>query len=678
MRPFACFFAFAWLISTCVWGQSAEGTTYDAPDGTLVAPPTVKRPSAKSNPTIKGTPNGEPQVKVEPPGKKEPPPLVVKATSDADLHAVWTRWSAANASKDTKAEQKARLDLLAMRETIGSPNMELWAIGLLRAAQAWEEAGDSGAAVEIALTASELAPDLPATWFLLARLYFVADPSGLGRYVGALYKGVAAQLHDPRYLRPMIADLVSVMLIAFILTSVAVILVLFLRRGYYAIYDFRFVLPGSVARWQTTSLALLLLAIPVVFRWGVVPSLLAFFAAVTLYLSWSERLVATTLIGLLGLVPVLGGMVVEHTVFATTPAEAVYRIERGGPGIEPLVHQYEQLAIEDKVGFAERFALGHFHLNRGHLDQALVHLQRALAMRPDDVPSRVALAKTFFLQGDLENSRSLLEDVKRTAPSATVLLNLGRVYQRRVQIYGDASAADLDKANSNFFEARQLESDLPPLSTMKDPKENLQLRTFGLAKADLLMLAKANDTGRRVRNQLSRVLVGDVPPAVAPAYPFVLAVLLCLLGFWAKALQVSKPCTRCGRAVSRRGDPELPSDSELCAQCVNVFTKKAAVALSVKVRKQLDVARYEGRMAQVSTMLGVLWSGMGHVFSGSPVRGVLYGYLFVLAITGAVLGEKVVRPPFEGIPLVVRVLPLVILFLAVYPFSLLELRRKPS
>ncbi len=52
---------------------------------------------------------------------------------------------------------------------------------MLRAAQAWEAAGDSGAAVEIAQSASELAPDLPATWFLLTRLYFTSDPSGIGR-----------------------------------------------------------------------------------------------------------------------------------------------------------------------------------------------------------------------------------------------------------------------------------------------------------------------------------------------------------------------------------------------------------------------------------------------------------------------------------------------------------------
>ena len=66
------------------------------------------------------------------------------------------------------------------------------------------------------------------------------------------------------------------------------------------------------------------------------------------------------------------------------------------------------------------------------------------------------------------------------------------------------------------------------------------------------------------------------------------------------------------------------------------------------------------------------------VFSGAPVRGAVYGYLFVLAITGVVLRAGVVRPPFEGLPMGVRLVPLVLLFLIVYPVSLLRLRRSRS
>ncbi|MDP3156394.1 MAG: hypothetical protein Q8N23_27205 [Archangium sp.] len=714
MRNLACFLAFAWLIPTAAFAQvdlvdpdaapakqkarvrqepvedglgepdapgSTETVADDPEDGTLVAPPTVKKAPKKTAKELLKE-QQEQQLKAEPPPKKEPPPMVVKTISDSDLNAVWLKWRQANASRNAQAEQAARKELLAMRSLIGSSNMELWAVGMLRAAQAWEAAGDSGAAVEIAVSAAELAPELPATWFLLARLYFSSDPSGIPRYVMSLQKGLVTSLSDSRYLRPLIADFVTSALLAYLATLIVVMLVLLLRRGYYFLYDFHFFFPRAAARWQTSALAILLLSLPIVFRMGVAPSLLAFFAAITMYLSVRERVLAAVLIGSLGLVPLIGGFVVEHTAFAETVAEDLYRIERGGPNVEPLVQRYEKLAAEDKVGFAERFVLGHFHLNRGHLEQAVSHLKLALALRPEDVPGRLALAKAFFLQGDLENSRSILEALKATSPSAVSLLDLSRVYQRRVQVYGDSNAGEIDKANSNLMEARQLDPSLPSISSEDPfPKEiigNDRLKTLPLAPVDLLALARSEVAAARVRSQLSQMLVGDVPSWVAAFYPALVAGLLLAFGFLGKSLEAAKVCNRCGRPVSRRGDPDVSAGSPMCTQCVNVFAKKNVVAPSVKVRKQLEVARYESQMERASTLLGVLWSGMGHVFSGAPVRGAVYGYLFVLAIIGVVLRAGVVRPPFEGIPMGVRLVPLVVIFLIVYPMSLLRLRRSRS
>lgn len=705
MRLFACFLAFAWLTPTAVFAQvdlvdpdvaPKKKTTAPAPlvdeglgepdapgsNETVDETPEEDTPKPKKAPPPKKGPVVKEAPKPEPPPKKEPPPVVVKAISDGDLNAVWLKWRQANASKNPQAEQAARKELLALKNLIGSTNLELWAVGLLRAAQVWEASGDSGAAVEIAVSASELAPQLPATWFLLTRLYFSSDPSGIPRYLGSLQKGVVATFSDSRYLRPLVADLSSVALIAFIATVVVVMIVLLLRRGYYFLYDFHFFFPRAAARWQTSAIAVLLLSLPIVFRMGVAPTLLGVFAALTMYLSVRERVLAVVLIGSLGIVPLIGGFVVEHTAFAETVAEDLYRIERGGPGTEPLVQRYEKLAAEDKVGFAERFVLGHFYLNRGHLEQAVTHLKLAQALRPDDVPTKVSLAKAIFLQGDLENSRSILEGVTKTAPNPVAFYDLSRVYQRRVQVFGDAAAGEIDKANQALMDARQLDASLPAIAS-EDPfqKEilgNELLKTLPLSQDDLLAEAKGDVAARRVRSQLSQMLVGDVPSALAVIYPALVALALLGFGFLGASLEVAKECNRCGRPVSKRGDPDVSPGSPMCTQCVNVFAKKNVVAPSVKVRKQLEVARYESQLERASTILGVLWSGMGHVFSGAPVQGAVYGYLFVLAITGALLRSGVVRPPFEGLPVGVRLIPLVLIFLVVYPLSLLRLRRRQS
>jgi hypothetical protein len=469
-----------------------------------------------------------------------------------------------------------------------------------------------------------------------------------------------------------------VVLLSLIGLAIAVVVVLFLRWVWYFLYDFHGFFPRGVARWQTIALALVLLSVPLVFRLGVVPTLVLLFAVSTVYLSVRERVVAAVLIGLLGAVPLVAGHVVEASAFADTPAEDLYRIERAGPGVASLVERYEALAQADKVGFAEHAVLGRFYVRRGRLEAAVTHLRQALSLRPDDVPTRVNLAVALFFGGDLENPRAILESTQ-DARNAVALFDLGRVYKRRLAVYGDSVASEVDKANSALAAARDLDGTLPALGTEEltaPVTGNEFLRTLPLAQADLLALAQSPEAAARVRSQLNEILLGGVPEAVAPFYPLALALVLLGLGFLGPALGAARACGRCGRPVSRRDDPDVSPGSQLCTQCVNVFVKKNVVAPSVKVRKQLEVARYERRVERVAYGLGAVWSGMGHVFSGAPVRGALYGFLFVLAVVAVALRRGVLRAPYEPLPALVWLVPVGLFLVSLYVLSLRGLRRR--
>lgn len=633
-------------------------------------------------PDKKREPTEAPRViKKEPPPKAAVPPVVVQQIADADLDLIWQRWKKLEAGSDFAAEQAARADLVAMKKTIGSSDVDAWAMGLLRLSAAHEARGDSGAAVEIARTATELAPSLPSAWVGLAKAYFQADPSDISRYVSALVTAVSRLTSDPRYSRPFLADFAATVLLALIFTACAVVAVLFIRRAYYFFYDFHFFFPRAAARWQTTALAVLLLSLPIVFRMGVVPSLLALFAASSLYLSLRERVVAAVLIGLLGFVPLLAGAVVERTAFAETSAEDLYLIERGGPGLDPLVQKWEKLAAEDKVSFGELYVLGHHNLRRGHLEQALTHFRKALALNPQHVGARLNLGIAFFLQGDLENSRSVLENVAKETGNATALFDLARLYQRRVMVYGDSVAGEVDKSLAAFSEANQKDPTLPRAFDEKFGTEingNQLMRTMPLEREVVLSFAHAGDSAARVQSQLTSMLLGDVPEAIAWLYPGVLAALLVGFGGLARSLQASKECNRCGKAVSHRGDPDVSPGSLMCTQCVNVFAKKNVVAPSLKVRKQLEVARHQNRVERTGMILGAIWSGMGHVFSGLPIRGAVYGYVFVAAVMAAVMRHGLLRTPYESVPVFIKLVPVGVMLVLVYVLSLRALRRRQS
>jgi len=722
MRLLASLCALALVGSQAAWAQ-VELVDPDAPKPAPRAPPGKKPPLKAVDPDAEGDdaepatgfPEGPDEtadlprgpVKGKPdagvkaekdkkpgPGKKDlfaepekaapertpPPAITTVQVTDADFAAGWAAWRHAVDAKDVKAEQAARRALVDLKERAGAQDVEVHAIGLLRAAAAAEAAGDSGAAVETAVTASELAPDLPAAWAGLARAYFEADPSEVRRYVSAYRQAVARTLEDPRYRRPLVADLAAVAIFALIGLTVAVVLVLFARRARYFFHDFHFLLPRAAARWQSAALAVLLLLVPIVFRMGVVPALLAIFAAAALYLSMKERVVAVVLIGALGFVPVLAEQVVQATAFADTPAEDLYRIERGGPGLGPLVDRYEALSQQDKVSFAERAVLGRYYARRGQVEQATRQLRQALAMRPDDVTVKVNLAVALFFGGDLENPRAILESTKDSR-NALALFDLGRLYKRRLAVYGDTVASEVDKANAALAQARDLDGTLPPLGSeeLKAPTTgNQYLRTVPLPAAELLALAQAPDVAARVHSQVTQLLLGDVPEGVAHFYPLVAALALLGFGLLGRSLEAARVCARCGRPVSRRDDPDVSPGSTMCTQCVNVFVKKNVVAAALKVRKQLEVARYESNVEKVAYGLGAVWSGMGHVFSGATVRGTVYGFLFCVGVVAVLLRDGVLRAPYEPLPVVVWLIPLGLFLVGLYALTLRGLRRRSS
>lgn len=635
-----------------------------------------------------GVPAKDPKAAaVVPPTKPErPPPPAIDAReiSDADLELAWNVWREANqkTGSDIKGEQVARQRLLQLKEEIGASNMDTWAVGLLRAAEAHEVAGDSGGAVEIARSATLLAPELPSTWVGLTRVYFRGDPSDFGRFFGALKNAIVTQVGDPRFGRSAITDLITTLLFALVITTIVLLIVLSVRRGFYALYDFHFLFPRVASRWQTGALAVVLLALPVVFRLGLVPVLLTVFFALALYLTTAERVVVAVLIALLGVVPSAASLAVEHFAFAGTRAEQLFLLERGGTGLEPLAAELGQLANEDKASYAELMALGRYDLRRGRAEAASKNFKKALNITPNDPAARVNLGMSMVILGDLENPRALFEEAGKQAPSlAQAPYNLGRLYQRRVAIYGDKVSGEVDKISQALFSARTLDPAFASLSkdadgTPRSLAANVYLQSVPLPMNDLLVDAKAPDAARRVKSQVLQLLMGEVNETLAMLYPGLLALVVLGFGFLSTSIHAARSCNKCGRPVSKRGDPDVSVGSLMCTQCVNVFAKKNVAAPSLKVRKQLEVARYQSRMERTGSIMGFICSGMGHVFAGFPARGTVYGFLFISLLTALVLRNGVVRTPFEPLPMVVRLVPVGLALVLLYVLTLRGLRKK--
>jgi len=642
---------------------------------------------------VKPKPVGSKPLPVGPPagGEAAPPPTVdasrtpakaikLPRSGDAQVLEAWERWKKASKDLDGKGQEAALLQLTQLRDELGIADLDHISIGLIREADARAKGGDAPGAVGLATAAAQLAPHLPAAHFALAEARLRTDMAGVAEWGGSLVEGVRELWTDPRYARPALGDVGAGTLFALTATALAAVLMLFARKVRYFHHDFHHLFfPRAAAGWQSAAMLALLLSLPVVFHAGLAPLLLVLFAASCLYLSTAERAVGAALVACLGVVPLLGGMLTDATAFSGTPAEDTYALERGGLDAAPAAERVARRVSDGKASYAELYALGRYQLRRGQLESALERFKLAAAKRPSDARLLTNVGNAMLAKGDSDGAADSYKSASQAdAALAAPLFNVSKLYSRRAKVLrSELVGEELDRSHTARDRANALD---PSLARRVDPPEddlafNRYLISPELRASDLDGLVAADGQGDKVVEQLSATLVGQ-PGLLSWLYPALGAALLFLLGFLSRSGAASSACQKCGRPVCRRCDPELPAQSELCAQCVNVFVKKNAVAAPLRVRKQLEVDRHQTRVGRLSYLFGLICSGAGHVFYGLPVRGVAYTFLFLFVGFSVFYRQGVLRPPYGAAPLLLRLLPLGLAFLAVYLLSLRGLYKR--
>jgi len=640
---------------------------------------------------VKPKPVGSKPLPTAPtPGEAAPPPTVdssrtppkpikLPKATDAQLLEVWARWKKACVDLDGKAQDTAQLALAQLREELAIQDLEPFSVGFIREAEKRQKGGDAPGAVSLAAAAAQLSPHLPAAHFALAEARFRADAVGVTEWGPPLGAGLKQLWTDPRYARPALADVGAGSLFSLVATAVAAVLMLFARKLRYLHHDFHHLFPRTAAPWQSAAMAALLLSLPVVFRAGLAPLLLVLFAASCLYLSTAERAVGAALVASLGLVPLLGGALTTATAFSATPAEDVYALERGGLEAAPAAERVARRVSEGKADYAELYALGRYQLRRGQLEGALDRFKAAATRRPSDARLLTNVGNAMLARGDTDGAADMYTSAAQADASlAAPLYNVSKLYARRAKVLRtELVGEELDRAHTARDRANTLD---PALTHREDPPEDdLALNRFllspELTAGELTALAGQDGQGGKVVEQLAATLVGP-PGLFSFLYPLAAAAALFALGFASRTGAACRGCQKCGRPVCKKCDPELPAQSELCAQCVNVFVKKNAVAAPLKVRKQYEVEQHQTRVGRLSYLFGLVCSGAGHVFYGLPVRGVAYTFLFLFVGFSAFYRQGVLRPPYGSAPLMLRLVPLGLTFLAVYLLSLRGLYRR--
>ena len=569
--------------------------------------------------------------------KKLQRPIEPVRASFGRIVELWQGRRNALREQDLPRAEAARRDILAAMRELGIENLTPFAAALVRESQRALGARSPDDAVRHATFAVELAPDMADAHLAEARARIAREPGRPFAALSALGSAVAAAWREPHTARAFLADLASALLAALFTAAAASIVVLCARRLRLFLHDFHHLpIVRSGASIQAAFLALVLLALPVVFRLGPFAILFVLVAAVWLYLGTAERAVATAALLATIALPVLALAAARATAWTGTLAEQIFELEHGGdPG--DLAARLEARAAGQGLPAPALLALGRHYKRRGDLERALRWYESAAAADGRSGEALVNTGNVLFLKGNLEGAKAAYLGATDSAQSVTTLAaahyNLSKLYLRLAAVEQSTEARKRAQQEDPAYLARYGSDD--------DFRANRYLVDVNVPESQIAALARRDPTAAAVAETVRARMAGAIPPWLWPVGPLGLVALLWLLALALRKVELTHACERCGRPACRACDG---GTSPLCGQCVNVYLRQGVVDARDRLRKEEQVRRHAHWTRIATRILAVVGGGLGHLFGGRPVRGFLI--LTALLFLGfLVLFWRGVMPP---------------------------------
>jgi hypothetical protein len=582
-----------------------------------------------------------------------PPPastrvVIMPAGRSADIQAHWAARRGYVQERDERRADDEEQRVRALKDELGIENLFSVGAALVRESRTALESGASAIAVQRCRLAVELAPALPVAHLCLARALFSESPGSVKAVFAELTAAGRTAMDEPRVSRAVLANLLTILFVGVLVAGLAFVAVLFLRHAHLYRHDVHHLFPGGASAWQTTMLAAVLLLLPVLLRLGPVPLVLTALLACALYASTAEAAISVLLLGALAASPWAAERIARVAAFGG-PAMDVWLLEHGegaGPEITRLLKRAEngnELAVD--------FALARKAKREGDLPTAEKLYLRALEVQGASSAGLSAvrnnLGNVYLLQGETakaiaqyQQAVDLRESLAAPHFNVSRALAMGGVETLEKVQSEQARALELDRAAVEAFTGGQLQA---------NRKSNRFVMDVPLDPSQLEPLIEVEERGAEaVGDEVRAQLAGNLPGPLAAGLPVAAAVLVLVLHLARGRLRPSGRCERCGREVCRRCDPDARPSEALCAQCVNVFIRRAGVDPAERVRKEFAVESYHRRRQLAARALAVL-SGAGHVLLGYSVRG-----LFFLLLTASLLASVVLWRGVTHDPLALR------------------------
>jgi tetratricopeptide (TPR) repeat protein len=525
-----------------------------------------------------------------------------------------------------RADEEMR-EIARIKADLGLENLFWMGAALVRESRRALAAGHAAEAVKACQLAAEVAPALPAAHLCLARATLAQDPLAVGAVAGALIDAAGTTLSDLRARNRLLADELLRIGLALWAAAALVVVLLFLRHARYAFHDFQHLFPKGATSLQTSVLLLLVLASPVLAGLGPLAFLALLTLVATLYFGGREPAAAIAAWLAIAAPPYAARLAADSVAFFGGPGEDVYALERG-EGPQEVALRIAARSDAGQAKYGELFALAHWHKREGRLQKAEEIYRRAADLGPDRPEVQVNLGNVLFLLGNSGDAKAAYEKAIKLDPDRPEAhLNISHVYLQQ---------SELSLVEKSQLRAMEIDRARVEPYTRLDPSEQKKLNRFLMdAPLDNSDIAAVHDGAAAsgsagVPGEVRRLVAGKLGVTLAAALPFAVLLLAPALRALRGRARPSSACTRCGRPVCGRCDPDLGNTEGLCGQCVSVFVRRTGVDQHQRENKEAGIRAFRTRRSVVLHLLAVLFPGGGHLYAGHALAGMVL--LFVAAL----------------------------------------------
>lgn len=610
---------------------------------------TAPRYQGQSTQADLGQPNPsppQPEVTYQETQEVFPEPEAGYVSEGYDLRGFRKIWDQRNLAMQ-RGEQSLELRLLGQlahrKIAAGWPNLFSYARILARQADQAAREGRFVLAAARAEHALALAPQQPGVHALAGRVLLSLPEYG-PQGIQALVRSLWLNLAEPGHFRVLAGQV----LFALWLSVLAASLVFALVMGFRASSELRAAIhrmfPVGSPAYQATVLGAVLLAIPILFGFGVTLALVWWLTLSGFWMSRSERLAAVAVLLWVALLPLTLPFALGHLQYPGSQSEIIYTAARdiGTPALD------DALARLPNQNATVLYLQGMRESWRGHPENALAFLEKAVRVPGAGAAIWTALGNHRYRMGQKTHAVEAYDEALARDPKRVMaLFNKSRV------LYGQADHARAGAAH-------ELASDIDLEAATRLSQKAQESDVFFVADEPIAAgLLHAGAWSLHVEPTIADSLWSRFSP-----YSRQHCSILGLVGLGLVLITLFTRQTL-ARAEHRHLARGFSSRSRAVTQ--------DAQDRSSQIREHIRAHRRQARLRRMRRLLSAVLAGGGHMVQGAPVTGLLFASCFlttlILFLTSIDLVPGLVTT--DGAALSLLAIPWGILVVSVYLLSIL-------